>query len=247
MVNNIPLFGIADKVESAIALIREHEPPEGYFVCFSGGKDSCVTYDLVKRAGVKHDVHYNVTTLEPPQLIEFINANFSDIEFHYPPKDIWQLMRYHMFPPTRLIRYCTTELKMTNGQGRVKISGVRRLESSRRRNLEAWMASTDGARFLNPIINWSADDVWEYIHSRNIPYCKLYDAGFTRLGCVLCPCQGRAETQLHLQTFPDIAAKFKETFDWIVEERKRRERLGKVYKPPGFKTGEELWDWWIKR
>lgn len=43
------LFGTVDKVQEAIELLKEHEPPDGYHVSFSGGKDSCVIYDLVKK------------------------------------------------------------------------------------------------------------------------------------------------------------------------------------------------------
>ena len=45
------LFGTVDKVADAIKLLREHEPPEGYYLCFSGGKDSVVIHSLVQRGG----------------------------------------------------------------------------------------------------------------------------------------------------------------------------------------------------
>lgn len=66
------LFDKVDKVADAIKLLRENEPPEGYYLCFSGGKDSVVTYDLAVKAGVKFDAHHNITTVEPPELMRFI-------------------------------------------------------------------------------------------------------------------------------------------------------------------------------
>lgn len=60
------LFGTVDKIDNAIKLLREHEPPEGYFVCFSGGKDSTVAYHLVKRADVKYEAHHSYISVEPP-------------------------------------------------------------------------------------------------------------------------------------------------------------------------------------
>ena len=63
------LFGSTDKVADAINLLREHEPKDGYYLCFSGGKDSVVIYDLAVRAGVKFDAHHNITTVEPPEIL----------------------------------------------------------------------------------------------------------------------------------------------------------------------------------
>ena len=42
------------------------------------------------------------------------------------------------------------------------------------------------------------EDVWEFIHAYNIPYCKLYDTGCTRLGCVGCP------MELYVSAFDDM-------------------------------------------
>lgn len=39
--------------------------PEGYYLCFSGGKDSQVIYELAKQAKVKFQAYYNVTTVDP--------------------------------------------------------------------------------------------------------------------------------------------------------------------------------------
>lgn len=46
-----------DKVQIAIDRLRSFEPEEGYFLAFSGGKDSQCVYHLAKMAGVKFDAH----------------------------------------------------------------------------------------------------------------------------------------------------------------------------------------------
>lgn len=69
LIENTLTDGEIDKVAIAIERIKRHEPPDGYYVAFSGGKDSSVILDLVQKAGVKYDAHYNVTTLDPPELV----------------------------------------------------------------------------------------------------------------------------------------------------------------------------------
>ena len=47
-----------DKVQVAIMRLQQFQPPEGYYLAFSGGKDSVVLYDLAVKSGVKFDAHY---------------------------------------------------------------------------------------------------------------------------------------------------------------------------------------------
>jgi phosphoadenosine phosphosulfate reductase len=144
---------IRDKVEMSMELLKKWEPPEGYFVAFSGGKDSQCVYHLCKMAGVKFDAHYAQTSVDPPELIYFIREHYPDVEFtvqHYSdgieehpehyyadgrPKPItmWSLIADHTIPPTRKARYCCASLKETNGTFRYTVTGVRWAESARRK------------------------------------------------------------------------------------------------------------------
>lgn len=60
-----------DYEREACEFLREHEPPEGYYVGFSGGKDSIVTLALCKMAGVKHTAYYSCTRIDPPEVVRF--------------------------------------------------------------------------------------------------------------------------------------------------------------------------------
>lgn len=86
------IFGTTDKVAQAIARIKLNEPKNdiGYDVQFSGGKDSCVVYDLVKRAGVKYRVNYCQTTVDPPELVRFIKEQYPEVTWIRPKKTMWE-------------------------------------------------------------------------------------------------------------------------------------------------------------
>lgn len=106
---------LKDKIRQSIERIKLFEPPEGYYVAFSGGKDSVVVKTLVDMAEVKYDAHYNVTTVDPPELVRFIREQFPDVIFEKPKRTMRQLILYHMYPPTRFMRYCCEHLKEANG------------------------------------------------------------------------------------------------------------------------------------
>lgn len=78
------LFEEIDKVDLAVRRIKLHEPPEGYYVAFSGGKDSCVILDLVKRAKVKFDAHLNITTVDPPEVLRFVKQQYPEVIMEKP-------------------------------------------------------------------------------------------------------------------------------------------------------------------
>lgn len=128
-----------DKVELAIKRLQAFCPEEGYYVAFSGGKDSQCVYHLCKMAGVRFDAHYNVTSVDPPELVRFIKDNYPDVIFERQhkkdgtPITMWNLIPDQRMPPTRLVRYCCEVLKETNGKGRYTVTGVRQAESANRK------------------------------------------------------------------------------------------------------------------
>lgn len=231
------LFGTVDKVAEAIKLLREHEPPEGYYLCFSGGKDSVVIYGLAGKARVKFTAYHNITTVEPPELMKFIRDEYPTVINESPPLSMRQLIIKHKVPPTRKMRYCCAELKERGGIGRVKITGIRAEESPRRAKRPQVEAGKQGTKFVHVIKNWSTADVWQYIRENNLPYCKLYDEGFDRIGCVLCPFQTPANTQRDLDRFPAIADYYRRACRKAFEARGDNVRQ--------WTSGDDMFNWWI--
>lgn len=226
------------KLLAAKKIIKEHEPPEGYYLGFSGGKDSIVLLDLVKRSKVKFEVFYNVTTIEHPETLEFVKT-FPEVQFLQPKASIEELIIKKGFPPLQKYRYCTTELKIKHGRDRLKLIGIRAEESPRRANLNPM--KLDGKdRYIYPIFDWTAADIWQYIGKYGLRYHPLYNCGYKRIGCVLCPFAPKKQIELEIEKYPDIVEKYHQA---CLKAYDARIAKGKTYDT--FKNGEDLFQWWL--
>ena len=132
---------LASKVETAIERLKAFEPPEGYWLAYSGGKDSDTCKALCDMAGVRYEAHYRITSVDPPELYNYIRHTHPDVHRDTPhdkdgkPVTMWTLIPRKMMPPTRVARFCCAELKEDSGDGRMTITGVRWAESvNRKRN-----------------------------------------------------------------------------------------------------------------
>ena len=243
LVENDLFLGEVDKVKVAIERLKTFEPAEGYYLAFSGGKDSVVIKRLAEMAGVKFETHYHLTTVDPPELVHFIKEFHPDAIWHRPEKNIAERMYDKGVAPTRMIRWCCDEYKERGGAGRFVITGVRWYESARRartRRMNETCFRDKTKHYLNAIVDWEDSDVWDFIHSQQVPYCSLYDEGFKRLGCVLCPMTTPANKMKEAARWPKIESNWKR---WIYRLwEKQKEKRGDDY---NFRTPEEYWNWWI--
>ena len=139
MLHQLDIYG-KDKVDLAIDTLRFFEPKDGsgYYLAFSGGKDSVCLKALADMAGVKYDAHYSVSSVDPPELVRFIKQYHPDVKFEHTynkqgkPNTMWSLIAERTMPPLRTARYCCKYLKESAGNGRVTATGVRWAESVNR-------------------------------------------------------------------------------------------------------------------
>lgn len=127
-----------EKEYIAIQRLKTFEPEaEPYWLCYSGGKDSDVIRILASLASVKHEIHHNLTSVDASETIHYIQSIPNvKIDKRYDKEGkrvtMWSLIVKKGLPPTRLMRYCCSELKESGSKGRLKITGVRASESVNR-------------------------------------------------------------------------------------------------------------------
>jgi len=239
---NKQLFG--DLVLDTIEIIKQFTPPnnEGYYLAFSGGKDSVVLYELVRMSGVKFDAHYSLTTIDPPELVQFIRKNYPDVIWERPEKPMMSLVPIRGFP-LRQNRWCCKEYKENGGQGRILLTGIRAEENPRRaKRKQVEICYKDKTkRFLHPLMYWKEHEIWQLIKEHNLPYCKLYDEGYKRIGCVLCPMATVANKQRDLKRFPIMAENWRKAFRKLYANRKARGNKS----ADRWKDADEMFSWWI--
>lgn len=244
-------MSLKERVERACELLDLHEPDEGYYLAFSGGKDSCVIKRLAEMADVKFEARYNSTTIDPPELIRFIKRHHADVEWNLPKHGnmMHRVATAPKVPPTRNGRWCCEEYKEHGGNKRVKIMGVRAAESvARKRRWSEVAEDLNKDRVICPIVHWSDAQLWEFIRAYEVPYCELYDQGWTRLGCVGCPLATRENQDREFATWPAFERNWKKAVikNWEKWHDKPNTKTGNPRYQAKFSSGEAFWAWWRK-
>lgn len=187
------------------------------------------------------------------------------------PVSMWTLIPQKLAPPTRIMRYCCAVLKETTGHNRFIATGVRWAESTQRKLNRGIMeinhrdkekrivmmadnsekrqlfetCAIKGKMTVNPIIDWSDEDVWDYMNAERLSVNPLYCEGQKRVGCVGCPMAGRGR-QREFVRWPAYEKMYISAFDRMVEARKQCvENRGKIFSD-NWETGRDVFHWWIE-
>ena len=234
---NPSLFPLEDMVAESIEFLREHEPPEGYFVGFSGGKDSIVIMELCHMAGVKHRAFYSATGIDPPEVVRFIKREYADVIFIKPSMTFWEGIR-RKSPPLRMMRWCCDVLKKAPAKPSIiqklcgdplvhRVMGIRAEESFLRASRPR-ISIYGGSTVYKPIFDWTEWHIWEFIEERGLIYPSLYDDGWSRIGCVVCPFimgKNQARLERHKRRWPAIYRIFERVVtDWYVTRSAKKHR-----------------------
>lgn len=276
-----------EKEQKAIERIKFYEPADGYYLAYSGGKDSDCIKILAQLAGVKFEAHHNLTTVDAPETVYYVQAQpdvIIDKALDTGGNQItmWNLIPKKLMPPTRLARYCCSELKERGGKHRVVLTGVRWAESNNRKEnagtvkiigkpkttqklaeeigagynitrQDGLIMNDDNAEsrrmvelcyrttktIVNPIIDWTGEDVWEFLRHYGCKSNPLYECGFKRIGCVGCPMASPKERYREFAIYPKYMHNYIAAFDRML---KHREELGKT---SSWETGLDVFRYWL--
>lgn len=185
------------------------------------------------------------------------------------PTSMWKLIPIKQMPPTRLARYCCDVLKEQGGKNRMIATGVRWAESKNRkdnRGIYETLGTKRGdyiilandnddrrqlfencqlktSRVVNPIIDWTDREIWDYIGAEKIVTNPLYGCGWKRVGCIGCPMAGRKGMEWEFSQYPAYKKLYLNAFDRMLQVRKSK---GKDDSNSNWSTANGVFLWWIE-
>lgn len=205
-------------VSQTVGRFSGHTP----IVTFSGGKDSAVVSELVRKALGGNEVLHAMadTTMEADDTYDFLEA-FSHANLTVPfirvyPTVDFREMCEQIGPPSRIQRWCCTSHKAvpigtvvsalrSNGSGVLAFDGIRSAESPRRAlyNRITMQCKIAGEILASPIQAWTDLEVWTYILTHGLKFNPGYRYGFRRMGCLPCPFNSRWSDYLIGVRYPE--------------------------------------------
>ncbi len=191
------------KIDASVALLKQAQDQFGDDLVFASsfGSEDVVLIDLISR----HASSIRVITLDtgrlPQETYDVIDACRDkyglSVEVYFPDAaEVEQMVReagmnlfYHSVENRK--RCCEIRkihpLKRALAGCRAWITGVRREQADSRQSMAAIEDDAHfGIRKYNPLIEWSHDDVWDYIRANDVPYNALHDRHYPSIGCACC-------------------------------------------------------------
>ena len=230
------------KIDASIRLLQSiGKAYDGVIeIAYSGGKDSDVILQLAKEAGINYEAIYKNTTIDPPGTLAHVKKMGARII--QPKETFFQLVARKGLPSMRR-RFCCEVLKEYKVLDKCVI-GVRKEESTARakRYNEPTQCRWYGAKKeenrveqIMPILDWTNDDVKEYIIDRNIKLAPVYlDGGgkidiTKRLGCMCCPLQSAKKRIESFKQYPNMVKAYIRAAQKFLDKPHKNKRYADVY------------------
>lgn len=208
------LEALIDESLEVIASVSDHAP---LTVAFSGGKDSIVLAELVRLSGIEHTLLYHDTTIEPPDVRQFVKRYYPQVKITRPERHYWSYFM-DFWPPSRLYRWCCNYLKHGQDKSSLVLTGVRREESIKRRKYHH--IDKIGKKLnIQPILNWPEWAIWQFIEDQGLAWPEIYNH-VDRVGCVICPLRSYSIHKIWRNRYPNYYKTFEKHFKrWLFEKK----------------------------
>lgn len=229
-------------------------------VGFSGGKDSQVVYDLCQRSGIQFTAYFN-HAFESSTTLKFIREHYPDVVWRRDHnfgfiENIWK--NHYSLLPTVEMSYCCKDYKHNPKYvDNASIVGVRRAESIGRKKRKVFEGrnktvikhhralfteyfsdecigrGTGSVIQLKPIVDWSDDEVWDYIKRHHLPVNPEYKR-LKRVGCLVCPKADMTTNYRALLEYPKLIDAFikarekRSDVDWCIQKESKDFKDNKV-------------------
>lgn len=211
---------------------------DGVYVAFSGGKDSTVLLDVVRKLYPDVKAVFNNTGLELPEIVAFVKST-ENVDVLRPKIPFNQVIEKYGWPviskeqaqfitewrntkseklrnlrwygretgrskiaekwkhvaldaPFKISHKCCDILKKNPAKvyekktGRKPMLGIMAGESQLRKQGKICNVYDAKRPISKPLLKWNESDIWEYIKKYNVEYCKVYNEGWERTGCLFC-------------------------------------------------------------
>lgn len=251
------IFGVYKKYKKKLDI---------FHVAFSGGKDSAVLLDLVKKALPKGSfvVVFGDTGMEFPDSYDVIDKvekeckeegiTFRRAKSHLVPQKSWKLFG----PPSRVLRWCCSVHKSTPQTLELRdllkkddyvgldFVGVRAQESLNRSKYEYenYGKKQKGQFSHNSILEWTSAEIWLYIYTNDILINEAYKKGNTRAGCLFCPMSGGIVDYVRRQSYSAEIDSYVEIIQQTYAHDRKNKKTAETYVTEGGwnarKNGREL-------
>lgn len=193
----------SDLIDASVALLRQARDKHGDRLVYpcAMGSEGMVQIDLI----CKYVPDIRVITLDTgrlPQatceLIDRVREHYAiDLEIMFPDRgEVEAMVREHgmnLFYHSVENRKMCCGLRKVNPLGRA-LAGMEAWITGRRRDQSgnralASLVEDDpvfGLVKYNPMLEWTEQDVWAYIHACDVPYNRLHDEHYISIGCDCC-------------------------------------------------------------
>lgn len=161
------------KVQHSVQMIKEHLD-KNPVLCFNGGKDSCVLLELLSQIVDLRNF--------PILFFDGLENEFEEI------RDTIQLVREHyhlenvekicLASPTKECLKLAITAVLEKHKYETMFMGRRSTDCKESSNRN-WTGTT---KQVDPIFDWSYHEVWHFILRHKVPFCSLYEKGYTSLG-----------------------------------------------------------------